>query len=98
VALLGLLVLGAAVAMGWIAWGMLLGQWLFRMSKVGRGTAWAAFAGTTLFGLAQAGLSLIPTLGSIFNLLIALVGFGAVFLTRFGLQRFRPQMIEGLPG
>lgn len=98
VALLGLLVLGAAVAMGWIAWGMLLGQWLFRLFKVGRGTAWAAFAGTILFGLTQAGLSLIPTLGSIFNLLIALVGFGAVFLTRFGLQRFRPQTIEGLPG
>jgi hypothetical protein len=91
VALLGLLVLGAAVAIGWIAWGTVLGQFVFRLFKVGLGPGWAAFAGTVIFGLAQAGLSLIPTIGSILNLLIALTGFGAVFLTRFGLQRFRPQ-------
>jgi hypothetical protein len=91
VALLGLLVLGAALAIGWIAWGTLLGQWVFRFFKLGLGTGWAAFTGTVVFGLAQAGLSLIPALGSILNLLIALTGVGAVFLTRFGLQRFRPQ-------
>jgi hypothetical protein len=96
VALLGLLALGAALAIGWIAWGTLLGQWLFRFLKLGLGIGWAAFAGTLVFGLAQAGLALIPALGSILNLLIALTGFGAVFLTRFGLQRFRPHAGEGL--
>ncbi|MEJ2600951.1 MAG: hypothetical protein P8Z00_21645 [Anaerolineales bacterium] len=94
VALLGLLVLGAAVAIGWIAWGTTLGLALFRLLKINLGLGWAAFAGTVAFGLAQAGLSLLPYLGSTLNLLIALTGFGAVFLTRFGLQRFRPQVIE----
>ena len=54
----------------------------------------AAFAGTLAFGLAQAAFSLLPYLGSILNLLIALAGFGAVFLTRFGFQCFRPLPIE----
>jgi hypothetical protein len=94
VALLGLLVLGAAVAIGWIAWGTVLGQFVFHLFKIGLGPGWAAFAGTVVFGLAQAGLSLIPTLGAVLNLLIALTGFGAVFLTRFGLQRFRPQAVQ----
>jgi hypothetical protein len=95
VALLGLLVLGAALAIGWIAWGTLLGHWVFRFFKVSLETGWAAFAGTVLFSLAQAGLSLIPAIGPLLSLLIALTGFGAVFLTRFGLHRFRPQAIEG---
>ncbi len=95
VALLGLLVLGVALAVGWVALGMFLGQWVFRLFKLSLGTGWAAFVGTILFGLAQAGLDLIPALGSILNLLIALIGLGAVFLTRFGLQSFRPQTIEG---
>lgn len=70
-------------------------EWLFiawlAASAVALGLGWAAFAGTVAFGVAQVGLSLLPYLGSRLNLLIALTGFGAVFLTRFGLQRFRPQ-------
>jgi MFS family permease len=94
VALLGLLVLGAALAIGWIAWGITLGLFLFRLFKINVGHGWVAFTGTLAFGLAQAALSLLPYLGSGLNLLVALTGFGAVFLTRFGLQRFRPNTIE----
>jgi hypothetical protein len=94
VALLGLLVLGAAVAIGWIAWGTILGNWVFGLFKLSLGTGWAASAGTLLFGLSQAGLSWIPTLGPILSLLITLTGFGAVFLTRFGLQAFHPPAIQ----
>jgi hypothetical protein len=95
VALLGLLVLGAAVAIGWIAWGTILGKWVFGLFKRSLGAGWAAFTGTLLFGLGQASLSWIPTLGPILSLLIALTGFGAVFLTRFGLQAFNPPAIQG---
>lgn len=98
VALLGVLVLGAAVAIGWIACGTIIGKWAFGLFRLSLGAGWAAFAGTTFFGLAQAGLSLIPTLGPILSILVALTGFGAVFLTRFGLQAFRPPAIEGSPG
>jgi hypothetical protein len=95
VALFGLLVLGAAVSIGWIAWRTILGKWVFGLFKLSLGAGWKTFAGTFLFGLAQAGLSSISTLGPILSLLIALTGFGAVFLTRFGLQAFHPPAIEG---
>jgi hypothetical protein len=94
VTLLGLLVLGAALAVGWVAWGTILGQVVFRLFRVSTGPGWTAFAGTVIFGLAQAGLSQIPIIGTILNLVFTLIGFGAVFLTRFGLQRFHPQAVQ----
>jgi len=38
-------------------------------------------------------LSSIPQIGGLIGIVFAMVGLGAVFLTRFGLRRFVPEII-----
>jgi hypothetical protein len=88
VSLLGILLTGATVVLGWIAWGVAVGRRLsqrFDWSFRGPGQA---LLGTLIFMLTVMGLS--PFVGGILGILIACVGLGAVLLTRFGMRRFVP--------
>lgn len=55
----------------------------------------ATLAGIAVFLLVLELLGLVPYLGGIAQLTVAVVGFGAVLNTYFGLQRFEPVTIPG---
>lgn len=95
VALLGGAVLIFAVAYGWIALGYALGQWLRGRWPLVGGPPRAAFVGAALFMVAINGVTLVPMIGELVALIFTLVGFGAVLLTRFGLQTFVPASYSG---
>ncbi|MFB6073549.1 MAG: polymer-forming cytoskeletal protein [Haloarculaceae archaeon] len=93
--LLPLSVLGLAgafltVVYSYVAFGALLGRYL----PVDR-PALAAGAGTAVFVVAVDLVGRIPLLGVLVQFGLAAVGFGAVLLTYFGLQRFEPPEIPG---
>lgn len=94
VTLLGLFVLGAAVLYGWVGIGVSVSRLWVRLAKRPMKAPGAAFVGTLLFVLGVEMLSAIPAIGGLIGIAAALVGSGAVFLTRFGLRRFVPQALE----
>lgn len=97
VTLLGLFVLGAGVLYGWVGLGVSAGRFGVRFLKRPIKPAMAAFFGMLVFMFVLELLSFIPTLGGLMGIAVALVGLGAVSLTRFGLHRFVPAMEENLP-
>ena len=90
VTLLGLFVLGAAIIYGWAAMGVLLASLGLRLLKRQEMTGAAAFGGGLSFSLLLAILSSLPYVGGLIGIGIALVGLGAVFLTRIGTRQFVP--------
>lgn len=92
--LAGVAVLGMAVAYGWAGFGMATGELL--ASRFGWRLPPAAntFIGALLFMLALELLRFVPLVGGIIPLLTAIVGLGAVILTRFGLTHFAPAADE----
>jgi hypothetical protein len=91
VALLGVLILILAIIYGWIAVGSWLGRYVRRRTGVSIPAWLAVFLGTFGFMVFQNLLALLPFVGGLLGILIALVGLGAVFITRFGLRDFVPQ-------
>jgi hypothetical protein len=98
VSMVGLLLLVLAVGLGWIALGAAIGERLAQRldSRVGRAESrWFAAAsaglGTLLLMAALNLLALLPAIGDLLAMASAVVGLGAVFLTRFGLQTFTRQ-------
>lgn len=98
VSLLGLLILGIAVAYGWASLGVMLGRHSQHLLKRQAPAGAAAFAGGLAFFLLLEGLSSIPWIGSLIGISAALVGLGSVFLTRFGLSRFEPAALTAEDG
>jgi cytoskeletal protein CcmA (bactofilin family) len=92
----GLVLGGAVIAYGLIAWGVVAGRVLERYWRGERSPALTAFLGTLLFMALMEGAGLIPLVGAILPLLLALIGLGAVFLTRFGRQAFVPATEEAV--
>ncbi|OGN76573.1 MAG: hypothetical protein A2X25_10220 [Chloroflexi bacterium GWB2_49_20] len=90
VALIGLLILAFAIAFGWIAIGLEVGQ---RMSKVFH-QEWAlplsAAIGTFVLNFVAFGIGFIPCVGWLVPFLIGLLGLGAVLLSHFGTQPYPP--------
>jgi len=80
VSLIGLLILGIAVLFGWLAMGLILGRQVAVWLKQNWSEPVNAGVGTFILAL----LGLFPCLGFLANLLIAMMGLGAVLLTRFG--------------
>lgn len=89
VALLGLIGAVLAVVLGWVALGLLVGRVLARRLRMTQ-PARTAFLGTLVLMLALGLIGLIPIIGDPIAILIAVAGFGAVLLTRFGLRPFTP--------
>lgn len=100
VAVVGFVLLGATIAYGWIAIGLVAGQRLGRWRGWKASPAVLASAGTLVFTLVLTGIAELPfvgIIGDVFTLVSVAVGFGAVLLTRFGLRGFaRPA--DGAPG
>lgn len=89
--LLGLAGLGVAVLYGWIGLGMEAGRLAAHaLPQRPLRPAIAAFIGTLAVMLGVELASAIPVVGGMLAIGLALVGLGAVTLTRFGLRRFTP--------
>lgn len=98
VSMVGLLLLVLAVGLGWIALGAAIGDWLAQRLKLHGGrdqsrwfSAASAGLGTLLLMAMLNLLALLPVIGDLLAMASAVVGLGAVFLTRFGLQAFTRQ-------
>ncbi len=90
VTLLGFVLGFLAVGYGYAAVGLGIGRWLSaRATRPWRREA-AAFLGTFVFVLALDLVTLLPLVGGTIGIVAALVAFGAVLLTRFGLREFVP--------
>jgi hypothetical protein len=84
VALIGILLLVAAIIFGWIAVGYEIGQRLARAFKWSLEPAPAAGLGTLLVWAVANGIAFIPCVGWLAPLVVGAVGLGGVLLTRFG--------------
>jgi hypothetical protein len=86
------LALFAALLMGWIALGDLLGRGILRRLNIGANLPLSAALGTTLLTLLLGGLGLIPFVWGeeLVVVLLASVGLGAVTLTQFGVKGYPP--------
>jgi len=89
-AIVGLFVEFLVILYGQAVFGYLIGR---RLPIERDGVA--TLAGIAAFLLALELVGLIPYLGGIAQLTVAVVGFGAVLNTYFGLQRFEPITIPG---
>ena len=90
VAVVGLFAEFLIVLYGQVVFGYLIGSRL----PIKRDSV-ATLAGVAAFLLVFELLGLVPYLGGITQLLVAVVGFGAVLNTYFGLQRFEPVSLPG---
>lgn len=91
-----MLAFAAALVMGWIAVGSLLGRRLF--DRKGGRQAMAAALGTMILTFVVGVLGSIPFVfgEGLLSLIIASVGLGAVALTQFGRKPY-PQIVTGRP-
>ena len=90
VAIIGLFAEFLIILYGQAVFGYLIGR---RLPIEQDGVA--TFAGIATFLLVLEVLGLVPYLGGIVQLFVAVVGFGAVLNTYFGHQRFKPVTIPG---
>jgi len=88
VTLLGLFMLGAAIVFGWAAMGVMLATLGLRLLKRQGMSGTVAFMGGLCFFLLLEIISSLPLVGGLIGIGVALVGLGAVFLTRFGRYKF----------
>jgi hypothetical protein len=88
VSLLGLLALGIAGLFGWLSLGLILGRQIAIWLKQPWSDPIHAGAGTLTLSLISSMLNLVPCIGWLANLLIGLIGLGAVLLTRFGTRDY----------
>jgi hypothetical protein len=80
------LLLGAAMAFGWISLGAEIGARLIGLFNVEWPLPISAALGTFLLTLVADGIGFIPCVGWIAPVVLTLLGVGAVAMTRFGTQ------------
>jgi hypothetical protein len=93
VALLIFLLFGVAVLLGWIGFGILVGKWLIDRFKLQWSPQLTAGVGTLAVTFLFRLLNQLPLIGGTLSLLLIVAALGAVFLTRFGWQKFVPASI-----
>ena len=84
VSLLGLLILAIATLFGWLSMGLIIGRQIAVWLKQN----WTEPVNAAVGTLALSLIGLFPCLGFMANLLIAMMGLGAVLLTRFGTRSY----------
>ena len=93
VALIGVLILAFAIAFGWIAIGLEVGQ----RAALALHQEWplplSAALGTFVLNFMANGIGFIPCVGWLVPFLIGLLGLGGVLLSRFGTQAYPPSEI-----
>lgn len=90
VSFLGLFLLFISIGLGWIGFGLTAGLWLTERFNLDWSFPLTAAAGTLVFMLVINLFGLIPGISDLLTFVTALVGVGAVFLTRFGTREFVP--------
>lgn len=88
VSLLGLLVAGLAILFGWIAIGLLVGREFAILVKKPWSDPINAGVGTLVISLLAGALNIIPCIGWLAGVIVALIGLGAVILSRAGTQLY----------
>lgn len=86
VSLLGFLAVGVAALFGWVAIGLFLGRQLAIWLKQPWSDPVNAGVGTLVLTLVASLLNLIPCAGPMVTFIAAMIGLGAVVLSRFGTQ------------
>jgi hypothetical protein len=94
VALLVLLAIALVALMGWVGLGFALGRWIGIRRGWTRPAPRMGLLGTALLAVLMHLIELVPVVGAIVPLLALVVGFGAVWLTRFGSRRFEAQSYD----
>jgi hypothetical protein len=92
VTVLSLILLGVAVLFGWIAIGCEIGQRLAGLFKATWHASIAAGIGVLLLGLVTGFATLIPCVGWLVGFVVAIVGLGAVVISRFGSSKYANKM------
>ena len=82
--LIGILLLAVAFLLGWIAVGTEAGDRLAGLFKVKWAAPVSAGIGTLVLSLFSSIFALVPCVGWVLPTVIAIIGLGGVFLTRFG--------------
>jgi len=82
----GALLLGAGFIFGWVAMGLQVGWRMAQAFKRDWHPATQAGLGTLVLSLVVYAVNLIPCVGFVFWVMLAVLGLGAVTLTRFGGQ------------
>lgn len=90
VSLLGILLLGIALLFGWISLGLVVGRQLSIWLKQSWSDPVSAGVGALVLSLVSSLMGVIACLGWMVNLLIGMVGLGAVLLSRFGTHAYTP--------
>jgi hypothetical protein len=86
--ILGVLLFLVSIGLGWTGFGGLIGKWISKRLEV-EWPAWLVSGmGTLLFGSTLNFLEWLPGPWSALSFITAIMGLGAVFLTRFGHRRF----------
>ncbi|MFH2039989.1 MAG: polymer-forming cytoskeletal protein [Chloroflexota bacterium] len=93
VALIGVLILAFAIAFGWIAIGLEVGQRTAQALHQDWPLPLSAALGTFVLNFMANGIGFIPCVGWLVPFLIGLLGLGGVLLSRFGTQTYPPSEI-----
>ena len=96
VTLLGSLLVGLAILFGWIAIGYEIGQRLSVLFKTTWHPSIAAGIGVLLLGLVTGFATLIPCVGWLIGVIVAILGLGAVVISRFGSSKYANKMVQAV--
>jgi hypothetical protein len=88
ISLLGFLALVVALVFGWIAFGLEVGQRLAALFKANWSAPVSAGLGTLVLTTVAGALGQIPCIGWVLNFLVAMIGLGAVVMSRFGTRTY----------
>lgn len=96
ITVLCVLMIGVAFLFGWIAIGYEVGQRLAALFKAVWHPSIAAGIGVLLLGLVTGFATLIPCIGWIVGFVVAIVGLGAVVVSRFGSAKYANKVVQAV--
>ncbi len=96
VTLLSAILLGIAFLFGWVAVGYEVGQLIAGLFKTTWHSSIAAGIGVLLLGLVTGFATLIPCMGWLVGFIVAIVGLGAVVISRFGSSKYANKMAQAV--
>jgi len=96
VTVIAALLLGLAFMFGWIAVGYEVGQRIAALFKTTWHASISAGIGVLLLGLVTGFATLIPCIGWVIGFLVAILGLGAVVISRFGSSKYADKMAAAI--
>ncbi|MBA3072848.1 MAG: polymer-forming cytoskeletal protein [Anaerolineae bacterium] len=96
VAILATMLVGLAILFGWVAIGYEIGQRLSQLFKNTWHPSIAAGIGVLLLGLVTGYATLIPCVGWLVGVIVAILGLGAVIISRFGSSKYANKVAQAV--